>query len=45
VTAEQTETVAIISAENEARSAVQRACARILVERGCRDQAGEIVLP
>jgi hypothetical protein len=35
----------ILSAESDARSAVERACARILVERGRRDRAGAIVLP
>lgn len=35
----------IISAESEARSTVERACARMLVERGRRDRPGEIVLP
>lgn len=35
----------IDSAESEARSAVERACANMLVERGRRNRAGGIVLP
>jgi cation transporter-like permease len=35
----------IVTAESEARSTVERACARMLVERGRRNRAGKIVLP
>jgi hypothetical protein len=35
----------IVNAESDARSAVERACARMLAERGRRNRAGEIVLP
>jgi F0F1-type ATP synthase assembly protein I len=35
----------IVNAESDARSTVERACARLLAERGHRNRAGEIVLP
>jgi hypothetical protein len=38
-------TTMIVSAESEARSTVERACARMLAERGRRNRAGDMVLP